>query len=194
MAGRTADNVHALDILTYDGLRMTVGPTSPASWSAFLRAGAGARKSIEACADFWREHGERFNQVYPQIPRRISGYENLDQLSPDKGMNVARALVGTEATCVMVLSATLNLVPNPPQRALAIVGFDDVFAAGDAVPDALETKPIGLEGIDHLLVEYMKKEAIQAERSRECCPMATPGSSPNSARTRPTKPPQRLKL
>ena len=76
-------------------------------------------------------------------------------------MNVARALVGTEATCVIVLGATLNLIPNPPERALAIVGFADVFAAADAVPDVLETKPIGLEGIDHMLVEYMKKKRFK---------------------------------
>ena len=56
-------------------------------------------------------------------------------------MNVARALVGTEAACAIVLGATLNLIPNPPERALAIVGFQDVFTA--AVPDVLETKPIG---------------------------------------------------
>src|SRR5438128_1956641 len=28
-AGRTADNVRSLEILTYDGLRLRVGPTSP---------------------------------------------------------------------------------------------------------------------------------------------------------------------
>ena len=114
---------------------------------------------------FWREHGKHFEEVYPQIPRRVSGYENLDQLSPDKGINVARALVGTEATCVIVLGATLNLIPSPPERALAIVGFQDVFAAADAVPDVLETKPIGLEGIDHMLVDYMKKKRFKPERS-----------------------------
>ena len=161
MAGRTADNVHALDILTYDGLRITVGPTSPGELVSILASGGKRAEIYRSMRDFWREHGERFNEVYPQIPRRVSGYENLDQLASEKGMNVARALVGTEATCVIVLSATLNLVHNPPERALAIVGFDDVFAAGDAVPDALKTKPIGLEGIDHLLVEYMKKKRFK---------------------------------
>ena len=39
MAGRTADNVQSLDILTYDGLRMTVGPTGPAELSNVLASG-----------------------------------------------------------------------------------------------------------------------------------------------------------
>jgi FAD/FMN-containing dehydrogenase len=161
MAGRTADNVHALDILTYDGLQMAVGPTSRRELANILASGGKRAEIYRNLQDFWQEHGKHFDKVYPQIPRRVSGYENLDQLSPDKGMNVARALVGTEATCVIVLGATLNLVPNLAERALAIIGFDDVFAAGDAVPDALETHPIGLEGIDHLLVEYMRKKQFK---------------------------------
>lgn len=161
MAGRTADNVHSLDIITYDGLRMTVGPTTPGELNAILAAGGRRAEIYRQMRDFWRAHGRHFEKVYPQIPRRISGYENLDQLSPEKGMNVARALVGTEATCVIVLEATLDLVPDPPCRALAITGFEDVFAAADVVPDVLKTGPIGLEAIDHLLVEYMKKKRFR---------------------------------
>jgi len=161
MAGRTADNVHSLDILTYDGLRMTVGPTSPDELNAILAAGGRRAEIYRALAGFWRTHGSKFEKVYPQIPRRVSGYENLDQLSPEKGMNVARALVGTEATCVMILGATLNLVPSPQHRVLAIVGFDDIFIAADAVPEVLENKPIALEAIDHLLTEYMKKKRFK---------------------------------
>ena len=32
---------------------------------------------------------------YPKIPRRVSGY-NLDELLPENGFHVARALVGSE--------------------------------------------------------------------------------------------------
>jgi len=163
MAGRTADNVEALDVLTYDGLRMTIGPTTPAAFNAILAAGGRRAEIYRQMRDFWHAHGRHFAQVYPDIPRRISGYENLDQLSQEKGMNVARALVGTEATCLIVLGATLNLVESPPERVLALIGFSDVFAAGDAVPGVLKTKPIGLEGIDHLLTEYMKKKRFKVQ-------------------------------
>ncbi len=156
MAGRTADNVHSLDILTYDGLRMTIGPTSPAELRAILAAGGRRAEIYRAIRDFWTEHGHHFEKVYPQIPRRVSGYENLDQLSAEKGMNVGRAMVGTEATCLIVLGATLNLIPNPPSRVLAIIGFADIYAAADAVCEVLKTGPIGLEAIDHLLTEYMR--------------------------------------
>ncbi|MGA9794391.1 MAG: FAD-binding and (Fe-S)-binding domain-containing protein [Rhizomicrobium sp.] len=161
MAGRTADNVQSLDVLTHDGLRMTIGPTSSAEFNAILAAGGRRAEIYRQMRDFWERHGAVFEKVYPKIPRRISGYENLDQLSAERGMNVARALTGTEATCVIVLNATLNLVPSPPERVLAIVGFFDVFEAADAVPLVLKTGPIACEGIDHLLTEYMKKKRFR---------------------------------
>ncbi|HEX3756014.1 MAG TPA: FAD-binding oxidoreductase, partial [Rhizomicrobium sp.] len=98
MAGRTADNVESLDVLTYDGLRMMVGRTTPEEYNAIILAGGRRAEIYRQMRAFWSQHGHHFQQAYPKIPRRISGYENLDQLSPDKGMNVARALVGTEAT------------------------------------------------------------------------------------------------
>src|SRR5207237_4605155 len=39
MAGKTDDNVEALDILTYDGLRTRVGPTSAEELHAIVAAG-----------------------------------------------------------------------------------------------------------------------------------------------------------
>lgn len=47
MAGRTADNVHSLDILTYDGLRLTVGPTPEDDLDTLIRQG-GRRGEIYA--------------------------------------------------------------------------------------------------------------------------------------------------
>ncbi len=105
MAGRTADNVHSLDIVTYDGLRMTIGPTPPDELERIIAEGGRRGQIYRGMRDFWTEHGRHFEEVYPDIPRRVSGYENLDQLSPEKGFNVARALTGTEANCALVLKA-----------------------------------------------------------------------------------------
>ncbi len=163
MAGRTADNVRELEILTYDGLRMTVGPTSPEAFAEILRGGGRRAEIYRAMADFWARYGERFAAVYPDIPRRVSGYENLDQMSPAKGFNVARALVGTESTLVTVLTATLDLVPSPPARVLAIAGFPDIYTAADAVPEVLGFGPIALEGLDEMLVDFMRLKHLDVE-------------------------------
>ncbi len=75
---------------------------------------------------------------------------------PENGFNVARALVGSEGTCVTILSAELDLVPSPPARVLAVIGFDDIFAAGDAAALVRSYGPIGLEAMDDKLIEFMK--------------------------------------
>jgi FAD/FMN-containing dehydrogenase/Fe-S oxidoreductase len=160
MAGRTLDNVRALEILTYDGLRMRVGPTSDEQLQEILRAG-GRRAEIYRRLDaLRRRYGDLVRARFPDIPRRVSGFA-LDQLLPENGFNVARALVGSEGTCVAILEAELDLVPSPPCRALVVIGFDSVYEAGDAVPRVLESKPIGLEGIDELLVQFMKEKHLR---------------------------------
>lgn len=166
MAGRTADNVRALSIVTYDGLQMTVGPTPPRELRTILAEGGRRAEIYRAMQAFWAEHGHRFQQVYPQIPRRVSGYENLDQLSPAKGFNVARALVGTEATLVTILRATLELVPSPPHRVLAIAGFPDIYRAADAIPEVLACHPIAVEGIDEMLVDFMREKHLHPDDLR----------------------------
>src|SRR5919201_5389513 len=135
MAGRTSDNVERLDILTYDGLRTSVGATSEEELRAILAAGGRRAEIYRSLDEFRHKYANLIRARYPKIPRRVSGYENVDELLPENGFNVARALVGTESTCVTILRAWLNLVHSPLHRVLAIVGFADVYQAADAVPE-----------------------------------------------------------
>src|SRR4051812_16316829 len=161
MNGITVHNVQALEVVTYDGLQLTVGPTSEDEGRAILRAG-GRRSEIYRRLDELRRRYEPLIRArFPDIPRRVSGYENLDQLFLEKGMNVARELVGTEGTCVTVLEATLNLIPNPAERVIAIIGFPDIFLAADSVPRVLEHKPVGLEGFDQTMIDRYKVKHLQ---------------------------------
>src|SRR4029077_10921735 len=102
---------------------------------------------------------------YPQIPRRVSGY-NLDELLPEKGFEVARSLVGTESTCVTVLEAALELIPKPPCVSLLVVGYPDKFRTADHVMLAREHRPISIEGMDGTLIDDMTLLGIhRPERS-----------------------------
>jgi FAD/FMN-containing dehydrogenase len=162
MAGRTADNVEQLEILTYDGLELTVGATGEEELATIIRDGGRRGEIYAGMRDIRDQFAERIRACYPDIPRRVSGY-NLAQLLPENGFNVARALVGSEGTCVLVLAAHLNLVPNPPHRRLAVLGFEDVYAAADRVPDVLAHGPVGLEGVDDRLVEYMRRRNLHPD-------------------------------
>jgi FAD/FMN-containing dehydrogenase/Fe-S oxidoreductase len=163
LAGRTTENVHRLEILTYDGERMWVGPTSDAERAAIAEAGGRRGRIYRDLAALRGRFAERIRTGYPHIPRRVSGY-SLDQLLPEHGFHVARALVGSEGTLVTVLRAELRLVPNPPARALLVLGYPDVFAAGDDVPELLRTGVIGLEGMDDVLVRDVRVKHLHPER------------------------------
>jgi FAD/FMN-containing dehydrogenase/Fe-S oxidoreductase len=159
MAGKTVDNIEELEILTYDGLRMHVGKTSDSELERIIQAG-GRRGEIYAKLKALRDtYGDLIRERYPKIPRRVSGY-NLDELLPENGFNVARALVGSEATCVTVLEATTRLVNSPPMRSLLVLGYPDIYTGCDHIPDLLTYKPIGLEGFDDGLIAGMKKKDL----------------------------------
>jgi Fe-S oxidoreductase/FAD/FMN-containing dehydrogenase len=159
LGGKTVDNVESLDVVLYDGTRMTVGRTSEEQVENMIRAGGRQGEIYAGLARIRDRYADLVRAKFPRIPRRVSGY-NLDELLPENGFNVARALVGSEGTCATVLSATLNLTASPPFRVLTVLGFDDPFVAADAVPLALEHKPIGLEGFDHLLVQFMRRKGL----------------------------------
>jgi FAD/FMN-containing dehydrogenase/Fe-S oxidoreductase len=162
MAGKTDDNIESLDILTYDGLRLTVGPTSPVELEAIIREGGRRGEIYAALKNLADTYGQLVRERYPDIPRRVSGY-NLNQMLPENGFNVARALVGSEGTCVTVLEATCRLVESPPERALLVIAYPDIFLGADAVPEIMAHKPIGLEGIDELLVQSTRLRGINGE-------------------------------
>lgn len=162
MAGRTSDNVLALEVLTYDGTRLLVGPTEDRldAWSVAPGRDGELHRALRALRD---RHAEEIRRRYPRLERRVSGYA-LPRLLPEEGFDVARALVGTEGTCAIVLRARLRLVESPRGRALLVLGFEDVFAAADAVPELRRFRPIGLEGMDALLVEDVRKKGLHPER------------------------------
>jgi FAD/FMN-containing dehydrogenase/Fe-S oxidoreductase len=156
-AGKTVDNIHSLRAVLYDGTQLTVGRTSDEDLESIIRAG-GRRGDIYARLKAIRDrYAPLIRQRYPNIPRRVSGY-NLDQLLPENGFNVAGALVGSEGTCAVVVEALARLIPSPQHRSLVGLGYRDVYEAADAVPAILELKPIGLEGFEGVMVEALRRK------------------------------------
>jgi FAD/FMN-containing dehydrogenase/Fe-S oxidoreductase len=162
MGGKTVDNITSLDILLYDGTRMLVGATSEVELASIIAIG-GRRGQIYAGLRRLRDrYAQLIRERFPDIPRRVSGY-NLDQLLPENGFHVARALVGSEGTCVTILAAECELKESPQFRRLVALGFADAFIAADNVPEILKLKPIGLEGFDSLLLEFMRRKNLAVD-------------------------------
>ncbi len=159
MAGKAVDNTEEMEIALYDGTRMTVGWMNEASLAAEIARGGRTGAIYAALRDLRARYGETIRARYPKVPRRVSGY-NLDSLLPDEEgrFNVARALVGSEGTCVAMLEMKVRLVHSPPARALVILGYPDVYRAADHVMEILEHTPLALEAIDARLYEHVRKK------------------------------------
>jgi FAD/FMN-containing dehydrogenase/Fe-S oxidoreductase len=167
---RTSDCVEALEVVTHDGERFWVGVGEEDELDEIIAAGgrkgeiyAQLRDLRDRYADLIRE---RYHPV-DRLPRRVSGY-NLDELLPERGFNVARALVGTESTCVTVLQVKFKLTPAMLQRTLVVVEYDELPDAAEHAMEIIENwRPIGLEALDHRLITHQSKLGMHVSDLKE---------------------------
>ena len=142
--GRTADNVLELDCLDGAGRRFTAGSGDPKF------------KAVPGLAKLVRENLALIRTEFGKFSRQVSGY-SLEHLLPENGSDLAKALVGTEGTCVTVLEATLKLVPKPASPSLIVLGYTDMATAADDVPALLAPgTALAIEGLDARLVDVVR--------------------------------------
>jgi FAD/FMN-containing dehydrogenase/Fe-S oxidoreductase len=141
--GRTSDNVVGLDVVTgagtrlrLDGDRLPQGPLDE------------LRELVDAHLATIRTELGRFG-------RQVSGY-SLEHLLPERGFDVARALVGSEGTLALVLGATVRLVSDAPFRGLVVLGYPTMADAADATPGLLPHSPTAVEGLDSRMVQRLR--------------------------------------
>jgi FAD/FMN-containing dehydrogenase/Fe-S oxidoreductase len=162
MAGKTDDNIDALEVLTYDGARFWAGATSDDELAAIVSAGGRRGEIYAGLKALAGRYGDLIRARFPKIKRRVSGY-NLDQLLPENGFHVGRALVGSEGTCALTLAARAKLVKSPPHRVLLVLGYEDIYAAAEAVPAVMAHGPIACEGLDHFLIGGLQRRGLRAD-------------------------------
>jgi FAD/FMN-containing dehydrogenase/Fe-S oxidoreductase len=162
MGGKVQENVEEMRVLLYDGTILTVGPTSTAELDQIVREDSPRGRIYSGLVNLRDRYGDLVRERFAQIPRRVSGY-NFDELLAGRPFNVARALVGSEGTCVIVLEAKVRLVHSPRFKSLVCLGFKDVFIAADLVPDILVFKPIALEGFEGDVLVVMRQKNLQPE-------------------------------
>ena len=162
MAGKTAENIERLEVLTYAGSRFWCGPTDSSEFASIQRKGGEQAEIYSKLKALIDKYGDLVRQRFPKIRRRVSGY-NLDQLLPENGFNVARALVGTEGGCALTLQAEARLVTSPRERVLRVMAFPDIYAAGDAVPQVLAAGPIACEGLDEAIIGGLRERRLKLD-------------------------------
>jgi FAD/FMN-containing dehydrogenase len=160
--GRTSDFVEELDILLYDGTRMTVGPSSDEEIERIIGEGGRRGEIYRGMRELRDRYGDLVRERFPKRDRRVLGF-NLDELLPKNGFHVARTLVGTERTCATMLEATVRLVENPKKWAMVVMGYPSIFVAAGHVGEIREQEPSGLEAVSHNVVGNLEYKGQRIE-------------------------------
>src|SRR4029077_9088638 len=123
---------------------------------SYIAARGGPRGNLYSkLRDLRDRYASDVRSGFPRLPRRVSGY-NLDELLPENEFNLARAMVGSEGTLGITLSATLRAVPKPKKLGMVILGFRNVFLAAEQMWWMLPHRPEALEGFDEKLPEFAR--------------------------------------
>ncbi|MEU1958543.1 FAD-binding and (Fe-S)-binding domain-containing protein [Nocardia sp. NPDC019304] len=138
--GRTSDTVRELRILD--------GTCTERTLAADLSA-------VPGLAEFSRANLAVLRTDLGRFDRQASGY-GLEHLLPERGASAAKAFVGSEGTCGLLLGATVELVELPAATVLTVLGYPDIATAADDVAAVLACAPIAVEGIDARLVDVVR--------------------------------------
>lgn len=142
--GTTADIVEHLEVLRPDG--------------ALLKAAGGTSGDAvfdERLRELRDRHRDEIRGGLGRFGRQVSGY-GLHRLLPEHGFHVAKALVGSEGTCGIVLGATIGLVAEPAARVLLVLAFPDVYDAAACAPTLARQGALTVEGMDDALVDALR--------------------------------------
>ncbi|WP_441252500.1 FAD-binding and (Fe-S)-binding domain-containing protein [Tardiphaga sp. 71_E8_N1_1] len=141
--GTMRDNTIAMDAALADGNllhfgEVNSGDDAPALFRDMLALGE--REATEIA--------ERF----PQVQRRVGGY-NLDALTPrNTANNLAHLLVGSEGTLAFTTQVELKLWPLIGSKALGVCHFGSFYEAMDATQHLVKLKPIAVELVDRTMI------------------------------------------
>ena len=156
--GKTLDHIKELDVILSDGTQTHFQTLDARELEAKLN-GTGLESDIyRGVRRLAQENVAEINARYPNIMRRVSGY-NLDQFLVDDNFNMTKMIVGSEGTLCVVTEVKINLVPRPTMTALSVVHFEDIFGASEAVQHILEHGPSSIEIMDNNVLERSRASA-----------------------------------
>ncbi len=160
--GKTLDHVMEVDTILSDASRTHFGPLEAHELEAKL-SGTGLESHIyRGIRSIAQENLAEITARYPQIPRRVSGY-NIDEFMTDDPFNLTRMVVGSEGTLCVVSEAKLNLVPRPTMTAVSVLHFVDIVRASEATREVLRHGPSSIEVMDKILLDRSRESLGHAK-------------------------------
>ena len=161
MAGKVEENTLELEILTYDGLRMWVGPTREDELGADHRATAARRGEIYAALKAIRDrYADEIRKRFPHIPRLVSGYPLHAAAAGARLQRRARARRHREHVRHGARGEAAAGAQPAGAHARRLRLRRHLRPPADHVPFCNAHRPIALEGIDSSMFTYMHDKGM----------------------------------
>lgn len=175
--GMTADHLVSADVVLSDGSLATLGDVGVRQANADATGAHGAGRQAEllqAIHGIREHHADAIRKNYPRTWRNSAGYRlnyllpwsgssppewSADVYPPNHGsdrLNLAPLLAGSEGTLAIIRRAKVSLVSRPPHAVLAVLPYDSLAEACDAVPAILDLHPSAIELIPGMILRLAR--------------------------------------
>ena len=156
--GTMRDNVLSIDAVLPDGSRAAFGRVAPDL--SDLPAASPLRPLARDLMDIAAREADEVAARFPQVQRRVGGY-NLDALVPGRNdVNLAHILVGSEGTLAFSSRIELKLWPLLGRRSLGVCHFGSFYEAMEAAQHLVRLGPIAVELVDSTMIALAREIAI----------------------------------
>ncbi|HWN31481.1 MAG TPA: FAD-linked oxidase C-terminal domain-containing protein, partial [Pseudonocardia sp.] len=158
--GMTIDHVRALEVVLSDSSRAWLEPVAAAEQSRRAAGDTLEGRLYRELPALLAEYRNAIDTGFPGFWRRAGGFR-LDRLAQGAArgeFDLAKFVVGSEGTLVVVTEATVGLVPKPARTVIAVGHFHSVQAAIEATEDALACDPSAVELMDRTILELSRQK------------------------------------
>ena len=160
--GTTRDHVRALGAVLADGASVWLEPVSEAERARRAKRPGREGAVYRGLPDIVKRHRAAIVHDHPKFWRQSGGYR-LDHLARDDAFfDLARFVVGSEGTLVLVTEAEVNLIPRPAAQTMAVGHFDSTPAAIEAARAAIGHGGAAIELMDHMILDLSRRQAEYA--------------------------------
>jgi FAD/FMN-containing dehydrogenase/Fe-S oxidoreductase len=143
--GTMRDNVIAIDGVLAEGTAAHFGGIDP--WTSANNTPSRVQELTRDLLAIGRREAAEVAERFPKVQRRVGGY-NLDALVPNREINLAHLLVGSEGTLALSTAIEIKLSPVIRHRALAVAHFGSFYEAMESAQHIVRLRPIAVELVD----------------------------------------------
>ena len=153
--GRTVEHVQELEVVLATGEELHLKELNARELDSKCSRQDREGEIYRTVRDLVRRHRELIQKKFPNLPRRAGGY-TLDALLDEDHFNLAKLVVGSEGTLAFITEARVNLEVVPAVQMIAVLHFQRLAQAIDAVKFILTYEPTAVEIIDDYALQLAR--------------------------------------